>query len=253
MSLLDKLGDLKERLFCRVYGVFVDLTTGGIAVGVNFQDAADDYANLYSFAKKGNKFKAVKQPAGFGVEIPAYAIRTPVDKLAPGDLILGEDGNNFLFYVGKGKGDDEVENTTIRVLVPESGTITDVAVSVEPLLGGAGVLAVQTSFLQGGNLLLLTLLGDDDDGQNPYAKAVGGSKLNDLLPLLLMQQGGGAGLGNLFGGGEGGGNNLLPLLLLGGGKGGDLLPLLLMQQNGGAGLFGGEGLNNLLPLLLMKK
>ena len=250
MSVLSKLGDIRKSLFTRVYGIVVDITTGTVGVKPGNADD-DDNDRTYTLTKGANgKFKAVKQPPAFGVDIPAFAIRTPVDKLKPGDIITTDD-DGWVFYIGEAKDAADLDNPTIRVLDPNTNKTSDLAVPVEPLLGGAGVLAVQTAFLQGNNLLLLSLLGDEDDSKPKHPGVEKNGRLDDLLPLLLLQQNGGA--GGLLGG-EGGLGGFLPLLLLGKGKTDDLLPLLLLQQNGGGGLLGGEGgLGGLLPLLLLNK
>lgn len=235
MALTDKL---KGHLFKEVK-VALDLQTGSVGWVANKGEAGEKVVSLRP--KGENKFELVDNPfTELTVSMPGFAVRTPVDQLKVGDIVLLDDG--AAFFVGLSD-NGTIDNPVLRIVNTKSGRTMDWSVARNTLLGGKAVMAVRNlSNLFGGtgggaggpdfnSLLPLLLLGDGKLGDNKM-----------LLFFLMSQQ-----QGQSKDGGCCGGFNPLLLLLLGDKKGGgkdDLLPLLMM----GGGLGGGAA--GLLPFLL---
>lgn len=236
------------RMFRRINGVVWDLSSGNIGI----QDANGIYTltktevpavaateDSPAVAASVNYGISVNPFDNFGMAIPAFATITPFEKVAAGDLIVGDKG--ILGWVTAKTG------AALKLLdfngMNKNYTPPKVAIG-----GQDGVLVVQSlgglvggdaglGGLQGALLPLLMAGGDNNE-------------LEDILPLMLLQQsqGGDKAAAGL--------NSMLPMLFLSksgkGGNGGlkDLLPLMLL----GGGLGGnGGGLNPMLAMALLSK
>lgn len=233
------LEKLKDRLFKEVKSVVIDPLTGTVGWHAG---KGEDGEKIVSLQKKGDKYELVENPlTDLSIGIPGFAVRTPVEQLKVGDLVVEDNGVGF--FLGKSN-NESLTNSVIRVLNVKTGRAGDLSIARNTLLGGGSVLAVRS---------LAGLFGGDGNG--------GGMDFNSLLPLLLLGDGK---LGDnkmlLFfllsqqqnKDGQAGGINPLLFLLLGDKKGSgskldSLLPLMLMGGLNGAG--GGAG--GLLPFLLM--
>lgn len=291
------LGSMKDNLFKKTDKVVWDILAGNVGVktddgivtlklsAANAPDAAaaaaaqTDANNVVETGQIDDfKYELTINPMeGLSVPVPAYAFRTPVGQLKPGDIILLDKGGvAFFMGIGEKKGST---NQSIRVLRP-NGVSSNVTIATNALLS-TGVMAVKNLFNPGGGtgdtfqqmlpfllmfndeggdlgkiLALMTMSGGTQGLANfPMWLLLTGKVGNDkLLPLIMAQQNGGEASNNLLpmlmlmeGGGTG--DMMLPLMLLQGKDGktadiGSLLPLLLMSDKNGAG-------KDLLPLLLM--
>ena len=231
------LGSFRDRLFQKVAGVAWDLQSGQL--GVKTSEKTTNAIVTLQVGDDG-KFTVRQSPKAFGISVPAFAMRTPVDQLKPGDIVLMDD-DNYGFYTGPGKHAEDSGNPTLRILTVTGHKSTDYIVPTEALFGGFGVLAIKNLCGDAGvaNMLpFLLLLGKDKEGDDNVGQMV----------AMAAMMGGGAKLGDT--------SSMLPLLLLGE-SGND--PLMLMAMMGG---FGGQQANggnananpfgSLLPFLLLK-
>lgn len=209
-KLHNAIANITGRLFAEVANVVIDIQTGAIGItgprGVLTCKATKTTAEL------------VENPLSlFELAIPAYAIRTTLDKVELGDIVLH---NSVPYFVTK------AAKTSLGLTGADGGEITVKGIK-NTLTGDGGVLLVKN--IAGGSLqqlLPLLLLTQGEDGDE--------GKLSKLLMVLALQGGEGGLDLNL-----GGTNSLLPLMLLSGngdrGSMKDMLPLLLLTQNKGEG------------------
>jgi hypothetical protein len=107
-------------------------------------------------------------------------VRTPLDKLTPGDVVVMDD-DNYAFYTGPGKHGDDASNPVLRLLTATGHKSTDYVVPDEPLFGSKGVLAVKNLMgnVDAANMLpLLFLLRDGEEADD--------SNIGKLLALSAL-------------------------------------------------------------------
>ena len=212
-------------------------------------------------APKANSKPSVKncELKEFGTGIPAVAMRTPINKLKAGDMVIIKDNSgaeNWLYYLST---DAEGDTTNIEICGIETDTGKKVTLNVQDgmLLDGNSVLCVKNflgdkksmksmlpmMMLMGQNqgagqqmnpLVMMMLMGDGE---------LGSGGMSEMLPFLLLsgQQGGGAGVDQntllmmmLMGKDKGDSkmNKMLPFMLLGGQNGQQMNPMMLMMMMG---------------------
>lgn len=246
-----------NRLFRKVDGLVWDLTSG--ATGIKKNDgiytlstitapvaAAPAAGDVAAVAAVEGEYQVNINPFdSFSVSIPAFAVQVPLEKVNPGDLIIGADGPAG--WVTK------VRDRSLA-LMDANGLNKSYTPQKTAVLGADGVLVVQNLLSLGGgeaglaglqnNILPLLALADNGLGG-------GDGALDKILPLILFSQTqGGAGATGIA-------SQLPMLMMLMGGSGGNskidkLLPLLMMGGLGGAGAGGAAGgLSGILPLLLL--
>tara|TARA_Y100000034_G_scaffold103692_1_gene129582 strand:- start:49868 stop:50491 length:624 start_codon:yes stop_codon:yes gene_type:complete len=180
------------------------------------------------------------------VSIPAWAVRSPVESLTLGDLVILSDDSWGFFVELKSTGSHEAadfENPTISIVSVENGKQSTVSVPINSLFGTPGLLVVRN--------------------------IVGGQEMGNALPMLLMLEGkkkkGNIGrliaMSMMMGGGEGAGAGLFsnPMMMMAMmGDDGDcgmdknmMMMLMMMQQGGGDGEGGGLNMNSMLPMMMM--
>jgi hypothetical protein len=189
-------------------------------------------------ANKSKPTLTVCELKEFGQALPAYAMRTPIKDLKPGDLVIIKDNDgteNWLYYLST-EVDGDTTNIEISGIETDTGKKVSLAVQDGMLLLGDAVLSVK-NFLgdresMKNMLLPLLLMGNKDSKNN-----------NALLAMMMM---------NGEEGGECCQNMMLPLMMMNGGGGGNVDPLMVMMMMNPGGL-GGGNLQSMLPLLLMSK
>lgn len=233
------------RMFRKIDGLVWDLSTGKLGIqDVNGIYTLETTEGTPASGSGENKVAAV--PAGygisvnplesFGIPIPAFATQVPHDKLAPGDLVVGDKG--ILGWI-------VAKKPASLVLLDKNGMEKQYNPPKVAIMGGEGVLVVQSlGGLAGaggfgnlqGSLLPLLMMGGDLD-------------LDSILPMMLMSQ--------TTGGGQSSLTAMLPMLLMMGNKGGNggsaidkLLPLMLMGGMGG-GAAGAGGMNPMMMAMMM--
>jgi hypothetical protein len=148
----------------------------------------------------------------FGQGIPAIAMRSTIDKLKQGDMVIVKDNGgaeNWLYFLSAEK-EGDTTNIEINGIEVDTGKKAGIAVQDGMLLSGDAVLVVKN------------FLGDK-------------KSMKSMLPFLLMGQNGGVN------------NNALMMMMLMGDGDKDMkkmLPFMLMGQGGG-------GINPLVLLMLM--
>lgn len=231
--------NIKDQLFQKVDYCVYDLRNQRIGVKKN---DGESYA-VYVPGKDGKKPKIENCIAEmFSISVPAFAMRTKLDELKSGDVVLlpcdDEDANQVIFYTSHKAGED-VENPTINGIDTENGSRTQHTLPSNPVLPNDSVLAVKNLFGDGldvGNMLPMLLLMKGDDGDEE-----GEEQLSKTLLLLHFLKGSGDGKGADM-------NSMLPFFLMSKGKNkGNLTQLLMMQQMGGVS----GGMASLLPMMLM--
>lgn len=206
-----------------------DFTTGRL--GVKKTNAA----GFSVFVKgKDNKKPSITacELKDFSRPIPAIAIRTKIDKINIGDVVIIKDGNgqeNWLYFLSAESDGGDTTNVEISGIEADTGKKVSVAVQDGVLFDGKSILAVKNYFGEG--------------------------KMKDMLiPMMLMQQSGNGQPMNplmvlmMTGGLESIDKSLLPFLLMGQ-QGAAMNPMLMMLM-----MKDGEGLGDMksmLPLLLM--
>lgn len=167
----------------------------------------------------------------FGQGIPAFAIRTPIKDLTPGDVVIVKDQDgteNWLYYLSTDS-DGDTSNIEISGIETDGGKKVSIAVQDGMLLMGDALLCVKNFF------------GDKN------------SMNNMMLPLLLMNKKSGednsALIAMMMMGNTDSSDPLqkmLPLMLMGGGKmDSKMMMVMMMMQNKSADM------NSMLPLILM--
>jgi hypothetical protein len=223
-----------SRMFRRIHGLSWDLTSGNIGV----QDANGIYSLETTPGEKPTDaatYRVSVNPIDvFGTPIPAFATQVPHDKIATGDLIVGDKG-----ILGWVVGKKDIALT----LLDKNGMTKNYTPPKVAIMGSDGAMVVQNLFnltggkdglngLQGSLLPLLMLTGDGND-----------SALEKILPLMLFSQTTGTGAGAM--------NPMMLMMMASGGKGGGNKDLLtMMALSGGMGAGNGGGMGAMLPLLL---
>lgn len=221
---------LKRRFFREVHNVVWDLQSGKAALQTD--------NGLISLEETESGFELKENPLDLSVNIPAFAIRSKIEDIKGGDIVI-TNGEALGFVVDNEYGIEDVQNRGVRIVRP-NGEVGNNVIPSNAFLGQDGILVVKSLVNEfggdGENSLLPLLLLKDDLGDN------------DLGMIIALQMMNKQGNSNSFG-------NMLPLMLMGDGLGcdgqGGMKELLLMSALSGQGL-GGEGMNNLLPLLLLK-
>lgn len=196
---------MMDRFFRRVDNVVWDLMTGRVGIkgseGITTLEGTGDDAQVVI-----NMFDQ------FGMEVPAFAQNTPVDSLAPGDLIFN--GKSVLGWVIEktDKGNLTVMSTNgtrhswkppkVSLLGFDSGVMV-LRSLVNMLPGGTGGLGTMQGMLMpmlmmGGDsldldsmmpLLLMSQVGTGDGSANPLAGANMGNMMQ-MMMLMSMMRGG---------------------------------------------------------------
>lgn len=162
----------------------------------------------------------------FSMPIPAFALRTQLNQVAKGDIVIAQ--NRAVFCCGAFNPDTK----TIAVINAD-GAVSNIAPPVNVLLGQAGILVVKNMFsggaMNGNPLMAALILGELDGSSTP-----GGGF--DFKKLMLLQMMG----GNVMGGGMGAMNPMMAMALMGDGLGSGMKDIVMMQMltNGGFNLFG---------------
>lgn len=187
----------------------------------------------------------------FGQGIPAVAMRSTIDKLKQGDMVIVKDNGgveNWLYFLSAEK-EGDTTNIEINGIEVDTGKKVGIAVQDGMLLSGDAVLVVK-NFLGDKkamkSMLPFLLMGQNGGGNNNALMMMmlmgdGDIDMKSMLPFMLMQQGGGNGAPM--------DQNMLMMMMLMGDGDKDMkkmLPFLLMGQNGGAG-----GINPLVLMMLM--
>lgn len=187
------------------------------------------------FTKGSGKTKPkvdVCELKAFGHGIPAFAIRTPIKDLTPGDVVIVKDQDgteNWLYYLST-ETDGDTSNIEISGIETDGGKKVSIAVQDGMLLMGDALLCVKNFF------------GDKN------------SMNNMMLPLLLMNKKSGEDNSALIAMMMMGGSSdpadplqkMLPLMLMGGGKmDSKMMMVMMMMQNKSSDM------NSMLPLMLM--
>lgn len=222
-----------------------DFTTGRL--GVKKTNAA----GFSVFVKgKDNKKPSITacELKDFSRPIPAIAIRTKIDKINVGDVVIIKDGNgqeNWLYFLSAESDGGDTTNVEISGIEADTGKKVSVAVQDGVLFDGKSILAVKNYFGEGkmkDMLIPMMLMQQTSNGQpmNPLMilMMTGGLDSIDksLLPFLLMGQQGtmnpmlmmlmmkdGEGLGDM--------KSMLPLLLMGGGGMDQNMVMMMMLMN----------------------
>lgn len=189
----------------------------------------------------------------FGQGIPAIAMRSTIDKLKQGDMVIVKDNGgveNWLYFLSAEK-EGDTTNIEINGIEVDTGKKVGIAVQDGMLLSGDAILTVK-NFLGDKkamkNMLPFLLMGQNGGGNNNALMMMmlmgdGDSDMKSMLPFLLMSQGQQGGSGAPMD------QNMLMMMMLMGDGDKDMkkmLPLMLMGQGGGAG-----GINPLVLMMLM--
>ncbi len=173
--------NMKDSFFREVTNVVFDATTG--KMGVKGKDG------IYVFTKTGISVNPITE---MGFKMPAFAIRTPVDNLKRGDIIVGE-GDPVFF---------SKETEFGYEVVTLSGTIDQVGNVSNMFFGENTVLAVKSLFkdMLGGKggmnpMAIIALTGG-----NMFGQTGGTGTQNEQMQQLAMMSMFSGGKGGLFGG-----------------------------------------------------
>ena len=199
------IDNLTSKYFSRVAGVVIDLQTGKLGI-----KTADGVVTLVESTCE------LQPIAAFSMPIPAYAIRTPMEQITEGDIILHDNMKSPVFVL-------MVDGERVLAITPEGMNVEFTPVR-NSLFGSTGVMAVRNMFAANGGAGLNSLM------PLLLMKEMGGSSLgDDKLGLFLAMQGGGLNFGGNTGDGMAG---MLPLLLMGGGEMSveKLMMMQMMQQ-----------------------
>ena len=169
---------MRDSFFREVKNVAIDIQSGKF--GVISQDGISVY---------NNGTVEVNPIQELGVKVPAFAVRVPVDQLAPGDIILS--GNDATFFNIKTEQGYEV--------VTLSGEIKQVGQVSNMFFGKNTVLAVKNMFGSAGGMnpmMMAMLMGDDfgkggDNKNLMMAMAMSGGMsgsegMGGMNPMMLM-------------------------------------------------------------------
>jgi hypothetical protein len=224
------------QLFKKVQNCFYDLSTGQLGV---LRASKDSYA-VFVPGDNGNAQIKVSPVTTVGLPIPAYAIRTQIKELKPGDLVsvTGSNSDSWFYYLGKDEADENGEQVTVtdrfKVKNPsvygirvEDGAKIEITLNESTYIPGYSVLCVKNLIGEQPEFIkmfpMLALLGAGGKGQDSK------DKLSKLILCMSIGQGGGTpGKGLDL-------KSILPMLMLNG-DGDNLLMTTMLLQNGG--LFG---------------
>jgi hypothetical protein len=192
------------------------------------KSSKDAYSIFVPGSGEGGKASVQSCPVtAFGLPIPAYAIRTTLETLQPGDVVIipsGGTSEQWLYFLNFDKEGEHVRNAVINGIRVDDGVITQAMITESMFLPGDSVLCVknvigkQTELTK--MLPLLAIMGAGGKG------ADSADKFSKLILCMLMGQGSdmsGKGMDM---------KALLPMMLLGGGSGDNGLMAALMLQNG---------------------
>lgn len=237
---------LKSNFITKVDGLVWDLQSGG-KLGLQTQngivtlDIVDEPETEGSPA--GKSYTTSLNPLDFfSAKIPAFACKTPLDKIEEGDIVVSPTERKILgWVVGKTK--------AALKLISAEGHLKSYSPQKVALMGTTGALVVKNLFnVAGGE----AGFGSMQSMLMPMLMAGEGSKLEELLPILLMSQ--------MSQGQAGEGATAAPainpmmFLLAGNGGGGMAETMMMMQAMGGSGAGAGAGGidPNMMMLLALK-
>lgn len=236
---------MMDKMFKKVEGVVLDMTTGGVGVkrGESIYSLTTDVVeDKPEYCVGENMFEQLS------FDIPAFAQSTPLTQVNEGDLVLSATGVPHGWAI-------KVNEKSLKVLKLD-GAVTNVVPS-KVLMMGAGQSVMVVKSLGGdqmGNMLPMLMLMEE--------KGSDGSSLDKMLPMMMMMGGMGAT------GGEAGAANPManmmsnPMMMMAMMRDGDsegLLddPLMLMAMSG---MMGGQqsggmmgGMNPMMMMMLLKK
>lgn len=204
--------------FKKVPACFYDLSNGELGV---LRASRDSYAVFVPAEDRvaGKGHIKIRPVAAMGLPVSAYAVRTPIGQLNPGDLVSVTGSDTWLYYQSQTKegGQGEVKNPSISGIRVEDGVKIEITLSESLNFPGYNVLCVK-------NLV------------NEKATAI-----KKMFPQLALLSAGGRG--------EEGRDRLSKLLLcmLAGGKGADQAD----EGQGEGAAKGSQGLDMKSLLLLM--
>lgn len=242
---------LKNSMFREVNGVVWDMQSGQLGV------QSDENGEIVTLKKNGRKYELVTNPlADFSVTVPAWAVRTPVESISTGDLvILSDDTWGFFVELVKDEvkslkegekptPDDSpgISNPRIKMINVENGSLKTVNVASNALFGTPGLLVVRN------------IVGDNEVANSlPILMMIEGKKGGDigrLVAMSMMMQNN----GTISGGKKGvfDMQQMLPLMMLGG-QDSKMKDFFMMQALMGGNGNGGNGLQNLMPFMMMDK
>lgn len=233
----DLMQKILARQFLKLNNVVLDIVTGG-KVGIATKNGIASLESTTNDEGQVVHNISINPIDEFGYNVPAYAIATPIDSVAVGDLIVFKDNNIGGWVTAKTAAALSVlkHDGTISQYSPQNvnlfGTGNRSVMVVKSLFSMFGGNTEQVSGFQ--NMLLPLLLAKGGDGADL-----------DILPLMLMMQGGGM-------------NPMMLMALMGDKKGGldGLLdnPLMAMAMFGGmGGAPAAGGMNPLMMAMLLKK
>lgn len=199
--------------YCQALDVAMVYSTTGIQVGIK---GSKGYVFLKTQEVEGKTKVTLYEGIG-GTVLPAIAVRTPVQSLKPGDIIV-KNGRAAGFFISAGEeGKGALANKHLRVITLEGHikvlVLPESAIGIEP-----GVLAVVQNNAM--NPMLLMALNSKSEGKD-----------DGLMKMFMLQSMMG---GNAFQGVENnnaGMQNLFPLMALLDSDGdSDFAKLMLLQQ-----------------------
>ena len=188
---------LLKRFFRPVKGVVWDLMTGRVGVRTE--------SGIVTLEGEGDEAELVSNLLDdFGIELPAFAQNTPVEKIKVGDLLYGDRGP-LGWVIAK----PEAPARDFTLLKPGGDHVPWRPPKVKSLgldLSGVMVLRSLVNTLPDGGLddmqsmlMPMLMLGDEDFGLGD---------LGEIMPMLLLSKTG------IIGKGEGMGNMLQTMLML---------------------------------------
>jgi hypothetical protein len=215
------LESLRSELFRKVDDCVYDMRTGRIGVKLTGREG---YTVFIPF--EGEKYNVEVVPFdSFSCPVPAFAMRTPLDKLKLGDVVyLGE---RRLYFTSFKK---QESNTIISGIGVQDQQMNDYLLPTNMLFPQLGVLSVKNTFGTNGNdfskmlpFLVMSKTPEDAGKMMAMMSLTQGEKMdmNAMFPFLAMQKGGDSDSAlkmmalAQMGGESGSMSNMLPLFFLG--------------------------------------
>jgi len=180
----NSLSNMANKFFRRVDSVVYDLQSGKTAL-----KNGDGSLAILNVEKTDDDVVVGLEnvPFNISMSLPAFAIRTDLDKVAVGDVIINE--NSVLGFVIEVEAEDKYKT------IAPNGAISTFSVPANQLFGKKGVMVVQSfNFMGEGEgkgfgdmnpLMLMALMGGNSNIDPMMLMAMSGG-LGDMNPLMLM-------------------------------------------------------------------
>jgi hypothetical protein len=234
LNAIDLFDDASGHLFKKVQNCFYDLSSGQLGV---LRASRDTYAVFVPSDHHNSAQIKICPVTAVGLPIPAYAIRTQIKDLKPGDLVsvTGYSSDSWFYYMGQDAEAEEGETATDKVKFKvknpsvygvrvEDGVKIEITLNESTYVPGYSVLCVKNLIGEQPEFIkmfpMLALLGAGGKGEDSK------DKLSKLILCMSLRQGGdtpGKGLDL---------KSILPLLMLNG-QGDNMLMTTMLLQNGG--------------------